>query len=197
MIRRLFIFPGKLHQKLSALNDTELIARYTNDRDPAVIEELFQRYAHLIYGICLKYLQSREESKDATLHIFQLLQTKIPLQSIDRFPAWLHVVVKNHCLQQLRKKRHLIVNLADSVMANMQSEDFLHPNNKEQIESREMALHHALSKLNPAQQDCLIQFYFNGHSYQQIAIQSGYTLKEVKSHIQNGKRNLKMLLKNE
>jgi len=31
-------------------------------------------------------------------------------------------------------------------------------------------------------------------SYQQIADQTGYSMMQVKSHIQNGKRNMKILI---
>jgi RNA polymerase sigma-70 factor (ECF subfamily) len=37
-------------------------------------------------------------------------------------------------------------------------------------------------------------FYLEGLTYAEVARQSGYALSEVKSHIQNGKRNLKLLL---
>jgi RNA polymerase sigma-70 factor (ECF subfamily) len=38
------------------------------------------------------------------------------------------------------------------------------------------------------------RFYLHQQSYQQIAEGTGYSLSQVKSHIQNGKRNLKLLL---
>jgi RNA polymerase sigma-70 factor (ECF subfamily) len=52
----------------------------------------------------------------------------------------------------------------------------------------------ALLKLNKEQQLCVTLFYLEKKSYQQIASQTGYSMMQVKSHIQNGKRNLKLLL---
>ncbi|MNL72987.1 hypothetical protein D3C87_1983880 [compost metagenome] len=41
---------------------------------------------------------------------------------------------------------------------------------------------------------CVELFYLHKKSYQEIADSTDYTLKEVKSNIQNGKRNLKILI---
>jgi RNA polymerase sigma-70 factor (ECF subfamily) len=55
-------------------------------------------------------------------------------------------------------------------------------------------MEHALDLLNEEQRTCIRLFYLAKQSYQQITEQTGYTLLQVKSYIQNGKRNLKQLL---
>lgn len=52
----------------------------------------------------------------------------------------------------------------------------------------------ALKHLHPEQQTCIRMFYLEKKSYQSIAIETGYSLLQVKSYIQNGKRNLRLLL---
>ena len=52
----------------------------------------------------------------------------------------------------------------------------------------------ALQQLNAQQQQCVTLFYLHKKSYQQITEHTGYTLLQVKSNIQNGKRNLKIML---
>ena len=49
-------------------------------------------------------------------------------------------------------------------------------------------------ELIPEQRLCIEQFYLHKKSYVDIADETGYTLMQVKSYIQNGKRNLRMLL---
>ncbi len=60
---------------------------------------------HLVYGVCLKYLKDREESKDAVMQIFEKLIIEIPKHNIENFRSWLHVVTKNYCLMQLRSDK--------------------------------------------------------------------------------------------
>ena len=52
----------------------------------------------------------------------------------------------------------------------------------------------ALQQLSEEQQQCVTLFYLYKKSYNQIAEQTGYSLLQVKSNIQNGKRNLKIML---
>jgi RNA polymerase sigma-70 factor (ECF subfamily) len=52
----------------------------------------------------------------------------------------------------------------------------------------------SLNELNREQKQCVTLFYLDKKSYQQIAEETGYTVMQVKSYIQNGKRNLRMIL---
>lgn len=52
----------------------------------------------------------------------------------------------------------------------------------------------AVNELKEEQNRCIVAFYFQGLSYQEIVEEEGFTLNEVKSHIQNGKRNLRLQL---
>ena len=56
------------------------------------------------------------------------------------------------------------------------------------------AMAQALSQLNKEQQQCVTLFYLEKKSYQEITDQTNFTLLQVKSYIQNGKRNLKLLM---
>ena len=74
----------------------------------------------------------------------------------------------------------------------MESEVNLHPNNeKEKLLNRMEAL---IPTLKNNQRICLKMFYLEGKSYADISTELNFSLKEVKSHIQNGKRNLKIKL---
>ncbi|HJU45212.1 MAG TPA: sigma-70 family RNA polymerase sigma factor, partial [Chitinophagaceae bacterium] len=52
----------------------------------------------------------------------------------------------------------------------------------------------SLQELSEEQKRCVVLFYLEKKSYQEIAGQTGFSLMQVKSYIQNGKRNLKILL---
>lgn len=49
-----------------------------------------------------------------------------------------------------------------------------------------------LKELNREQQQCVTLFYLEKKSYQEITEQTGFSMLQVKSYIQNGKRNLKI-----
>jgi len=155
-----------------------------------VLGQLYERYLEMVYGLCLKYLSSPENAEDAAMAIFEQLPAKVNKQEIQDFRPWLYVVAKNHCLMQLRKKKNKQVIVAD----RMQSEDFVHPfseSDKEKQEQQFEKLEHCLETLNRQQKTCVELFYLQERTYKEIAEQLSWTVGKVRSHIQNGRRNLK------
>jgi RNA polymerase sigma-70 factor (ECF subfamily) len=62
------------------------------------------------------------------------------------------------------------------------------------IETELQLLEWAIPQLKVHQKTCIVLFYIEQLSYDQIMAQTGYTFNEVKSYIQNGKRNLKLIM---
>jgi RNA polymerase sigma-70 factor (ECF subfamily) len=146
----------------------------------------------------MKYLKDEEESKDAVMQIFENLLVSLDKQEIGYFKSWIYTVSKNHCLMFLRKsgsiekaKMQYQENIRQEVM---ESADIFHLHNKMDIEDRIPGLQIAIGKLNEEQRRCIELLYLQDKSYQEVAMITGYSLKQVKSYIQNGKRNLKNYL---
>ena len=90
-------------KKYQHVPDAELLERLRSTPDPEVLGELYQRYMVLVYGVCMKYLKNREDSRDAVMQIYETLVRKIPRFEIRHFKGWLYGVTRNHCLMKLRK----------------------------------------------------------------------------------------------
>jgi RNA polymerase sigma-70 factor (ECF subfamily) len=189
----IFKFTGKIsHQR----SDEELITEFTSSGHLDVLGELYSKYMHLVYGVCLKYLKEREESMDAVMQIFEKLITEIPKQKIENFRPWLHVVTKNYCLMQLRSKKSIEEKQKEWIIDPgnfMENEYDLHPIDKDEQDMEE-ALADCIEKLKDEQKECIRQFYYENKCYDEIAKNLGTDEKKVKSHLQNGKRNLKLCL---
>jgi RNA polymerase sigma-70 factor (ECF subfamily) len=52
----------------------------------------------------------------------------------------------------------------------------------------------AIEQLSEEQRSTITLFYLQRHTYEQIIERTGYTFMQVKSYIQNGRRNLKTIL---
>ncbi len=70
----------------------------------------------------------------------------------------------------------------------------IHLNNDIDGEDIFEKLNMAIKKLNGEQQICIEMLYLQNKSYRDVADITGFTMKQVKSHIQNGKRNLRIYL---
>ncbi len=179
------------------MSDEELILRYRESDDPEIIAELYDRYVHLVYGVCLKYLKDREQSKDAVMEIFEKILTDLDRQKIKNFQGWLYVVARNFCLMKLRKsKKQIYIEWIDMISQDnfMENHMDMHLINKDNDEG--LILGKCMQELPESQRKCIELFYYKEKCYKEIAEITNYDLKKVKSHIQNGKRNLKICMEN-
>ncbi len=180
------------NNRLKDLSDEAVIARFIESGNPAVLGILYNRYARLVFGLFLKYLKDFNTAEDETMAIFERLISDIRKYQIECFRAWLHTYCNNHCLMILRKKKPYFVDLIAETIA---SETYTSESDPQHTtETLIHTLNHLLSKLKPEQQKCIRLFYLEHLSYNDVSSHTGYSLSEVKSHIQNGKRNLRISL---
>lgn len=171
------------------LTDEELLMAYRKSDDNQWLGYLLQRYTGLLLGVAMKYLKDQEQSEDAVQQVFLKALTHLPKEEILNFKGWLYILIRNHCLQQLRDKHAYTGDAALGTIAiTDQAEDLKHHEyTLQQMEA-------SIPLLNLEQRTTITLFYLQKQSYEQIIAQTGYTFMQVKSHIQNGKRNLKIIL---
>lgn len=176
------------------LSDLQLIERYKESGNNFYVGELFKRYSHLVYGVCLKYLKNPEESRDASMNIFEKLMQDLLKHEVANFKAWLHTVARNHCLMQLRKKDQPldIDEMEETLRLPVEYQYTAHL--EEVPGEMEKNLTEGLNHLNEEQKICIELFYLQDKCYQEISTITGFSMNQVKSYIQNGKRNLKIFL---
>ena len=173
------------------ITDQELLEHYYADNNQEWLGILLQRYTLLLLGVCMKYLKDEIEARDCVQQIFLKVLTEAPKYKIEYFKSWLYMVAKNHCLMRLRDKgAKSVKELTDQNIAEQETDrqDLL------QNERTYERLEESMQELNEEQKNCVDLFYIRKKSYQQIADQTGFSLMQVKSYIQNGKRNLKIIL---
>lgn len=171
------------------------IKEFRRTGDMEILGELYGKYMHLVYGVCLKYLKSRDDAQDAVMQIFEKLTIEAIRQEIKHFKSWLFVVTKNFCLVEI-KKHHT----DDPRYSEWQEEekkivelsDELHPiDDTDRLSDK---LYACIDKLKDEQKDCINLFYFKKKCYREIAKILRTEEKDIKSNIQNAKKNLKICL---
>lgn len=178
------------------LDDNELISRYCTEDNSLFLGIIFKRYSHLVLGLCIKYLKNEEEAQDVVMQIFEKLSSDLKKHKIEFFKSWLYTYSKNMCLMELRKKQSKLkkdIELQENKFLFMDSGNDLHLNTEhEEKENTIYKLETALNELSKEQKQCIILFYYKNKSYNEIVELTGFNANEVKSFIQNGKRNLKL-----
>lgn len=184
-----------LHPKKKQKSDLELITEYKIHDDLSALDQLFQRYLHLIFFVCEKYLNNVEDSKDAVMEIFEKSIHALKKYDIKNFKSWLYVTAKNHCLKKRKKETDEYIfeeNLEELEEIFVENPDFDTLLNERNVQFHKLEA--AIDKLNDAQKSCIVLFYLKKNSYREIAEATGYSISQVKSNIQNGKKNLRKLL---
>jgi RNA polymerase sigma factor (sigma-70 family) len=177
--------------RYSHISELELLNRFYQDRNKEWLGILLQRYTLLLLGVCMKYLKSEEAARDAVQQIFLKAITELEKYRVDYFKSWLYMIAKNHCLMQLRNKNRQPLELNEQDIAQEETDFLALIREKDQLLDW---MHEGLKTLSPEQQQCVILFYLEKKSYQEVADQTGFNLLQVKSFIQNGKRNLKLMI---
>ena len=187
--------PNSNEAAFVTLTDAQLIDAYISEDNTDYFGLLFERYTHLVFGVCMKYLKNTCDAEDAVMGIFEKLMTDLKKHEVRDFKNWLYRVAKNHCLMILRKRK--VKDKAEGELMQDKQQEFMEivfeghlPNEEKDVESILISLHDALNTLREEQKRCLELMYFENKTYQEISLLTGYSLKQVKSYIQNGKRNL-------
>ncbi|KUG05900.1 RNA polymerase sigma factor [Solirubrum puertoriconensis] len=176
--------------------EAELLAHYRTHGDVQDLGRLYEPYLHLVYGVCLRYLHDEADAKDAVMQIFEKLVTDLRRHEVQNLSSWLHTTARNHCLMELRRRK-ASPEAVEISLPGVESDGVAHLLDADDdfpTEEHLQQLEVAMARLPPEQQRCLDLFYRQQQSYQEIADLTGYDLKQVKSHLQNGKRNLKLYL---
>jgi RNA polymerase sigma-70 factor (ECF subfamily) len=180
--------------------DDELVLLYKESGDNSVVGELYNRYSHLLFGTCMKYLKNENDSKDALMHVFEKLFDYLKTYEIGNFKSWVYSVTKHHCLFLLRKHNEIAYEEKDLMWKTekefMEFGDDLTLYGRRDNGDGMKKLADAIGRLKDEQRICIELFYLQEKSYQEVQSITQYSFKEVKSHIQNGKRNLKIMLEN-
>jgi RNA polymerase sigma-70 factor (ECF subfamily) len=174
------------------IEDKQLLDKFYNEANNHWLGVLLQRYTLLLFGVCMKYLKNEEDAKDSVQQIFLKVISEVQKYKVDYFKSWLYMIARNHCLMKIRDRQGKIpVELTDKLLTTDEV------SNKQELIEKDITLawiEEGLQELNEEQRLCLTLFYLEKKSYHEIADITGYTLLQVKSFIQNGKRNLKLIV---
>jgi RNA polymerase sigma factor (sigma-70 family) len=173
------------------LSDEDIISLYKEKQWTSCIDELYHRYSHMVFGVCLKYVKQTENAEDITLTLFASLTEKLLHHQVQHFKSWLYVSARNSSLMFIR---------ANKLNQELKEDDVLFDDSSQQLDEKlekdELieSLIMVFEELKKEQRICIQLFYLQKKSYEEVAKITNYSMKEVKSHLQNGRRNLKLLL---
>ena len=172
--------------------DQDLLGLLNGPNKNIAIGELYKRHLHRVTGLCMYYLHDVPLAQDAVMDIFEGLLRNLDQYEVKNFQAWLMTYTRNHCLKLLTRA---LKREGELFNKNVDPESVEYADHLDHVdENIYETLDMALDNLKPHQRKCVQLFYLQGKSYAEIASETEWSLKEVKSYLQNGKKNLKKKL---
>lgn len=171
-----------------SLTDEALVDLIKNQEAEA-FSELYMRYSHLVIGVCMKYLKNKMLAEDLTMQVFEKIQHKLITHTVSNFKSWLYMVTKNECFMYLRSIKSYNETADFTTLSNEDEED--DPVLKD---FKYNLIEQHLNDLKEEQRECLVRFYMMNESYVEISDALKISINQVKSALQNGKRNLRINL---
>ena len=172
------------------LSDEELAARYQATAEMRYFEVLWRRHAKDVIGRCVQFLRDRGAAEDVASETFLAALNKAHTyraweNKSEGFGAWIRTIAKHLCISHLRSgfvrfNRGGTEALADEAVQESDVE------RASQVES-------VLTQLAVEQRLTLKLLYLDGYSYEEIARLQGWTVKQVKTYAQNGRRMFLLL----
>ena len=179
--------------KYQHITDQQLLELFYADQNNEWLGILLQRYTLLLLGVCMKYLKNEDQAKDSVQQIFLKVILELQKYKVEYFKSWLYMVTKNHCLMILRQRKGKITAEINDRLSATPGEE-IDRQTLEQNDHTLKLMEVSLKELNPEQQQCVTLFYLEKKSYQAVSDETGFSMLQVKSYIQNGKRNLKLMI---
>lgn len=185
----------KIIRKHSEYTDEQLITRYQKTGDLYYVGLLFERYNEMTVSLCLNYLKNEADAEDAVMDCFEVLVKDLKTTEIKQFGGWYYSVVKNLLLKTKRQReKRLHTPIVEGYHDGAEEDQLMARLFENQSKYSHEVLVRAFDELKPLQRSCVKLFYLEKKSYLEITKQLNVSEKEVKSHIQNGKRKLKIIL---
>ena len=175
--------PGRLTDP-DDLADATLVVRFQATGEMRCIEELWQRYAREVYQRCLRFLRNGAAAEDVMVDVFLKVMGNLRTQyQPDHFKGWLFTLTKHECInfRQRAAERLRGGNTDDLFLAA--SGDL----------TLALDVGSVLDQLSAPQRIALKEFCGHRYSYEEIAQLEGWSLNDVKSHVQNGRRMFQKL----
>ena len=172
------------------MNDPSLLARL-RDQDHQAQKWLYDRYSPLLFSVCRRYLQAREDAEEALVSgMFKIFSQIETYGGQGSFEGWMRRIVANEALMMLRKNQILTFPGDDSALARDLPDTF---SIEADISAREII--ELLEKLPPGYRTVFNLYVLEGFKHHEIADMLGVSINTSKSQLILAKEKMRNLLK--
>ena len=181
---------------LSANPDLDLATRHRYG-DPQAFEEVYQRFAQMVYNLAYRMSGEAEMAEDLTQEIFLRIHRHLGrFNGRSALKTWVYRVTLNHCRSKLGRRRYPTQPLAeenDGEGVRLQDER-RGPEDLALAQDAGRQVMRALGQLKPVFREAVVLRDLQGLSYEEIAEILKVRIGTVRSRIARGRDRLRTVL---
>lgn len=176
--------------------DEDLIQQYLQG-DQKAFEMIFQRHKLKIFNYAFRLLSNRADAEDVTADVFMsIVRRQYAYQPEVKFTTWLYTVVRNACLDRIRRRRKTIslwFKKSDSAEYEQLEVEDEAANPSDHLSQKDYALRvqAAIDKLPLEQKEAIILREYQELSYLEIGRILDCSVSNVKILIFRARERLK------
>ena len=173
------------------MDERKAIRLCITHRDPSGFEFLVKKFRLEALYHAVSFMGNYEDAADACQDSFHRAFIAITsLKKLDRFYPWFYVILKNHCLNQIRK-RDMLERKNEEIYNSGMHSPYLGP--EVFLEQKEEAgkVWDIISKLKNEHREILMMKYAMRKNYEEIAITLGIPRGTVMSRLYYARRSFK------
>ncbi|WP_297761730.1 sigma-70 family RNA polymerase sigma factor [uncultured Muriicola sp.] len=168
----------------------EKLIQHCKKGDRKAQEQLYRKYASVLFGLCLKYSRNKTEAEDNLHDSFLTIFDKIgQFKFKGSFEGWIKRITVNTVLQKYRKDQYL--SLVTDNLEEEQEVDYEYP------DIQLSTLLQYVQELPPKYRLTFNLYVLDGYTHKEISELLGTTQGTSKSNLSRAKKILKEKLKNE
>lgn len=180
-----------------------MVARFSEQFGMAPFQEIYESHQHLVYNLCLNYLQNKHDAEEAAQDVFVKIHHKmLGFREKASIKTWIYRITVNHCLDVIQAKKRqkrfgaLLPFFDDNNKSRTEPPDFDHPGVL--LEDREslQILFGKINQLPENQKTAIILKHLDDLPQRQIAEIMQISEKAVESLLMRAKSNLEKKLNN-
>ena len=151
--------------------------------------ELVNRYSSMVFTLAYNIILNREDAEEIAQDVFVKAFTSLPsFKQQSRFSTWLYKIVVNTALNKKKLRKLITVDITEQITEEELDDDYSLP----QYESKDMRQHvqHAMSALPDNERICIVLYYLNELSVNEICEMTGITIANIKVLLHRGRKHL-------
>lgn len=175
-------------RSLRELDEGELVERFRSSGDNRFFEELYERSRRRVFGACLRILEDIHWAEDVCHDAFVRAYDRFHSLEGANFTAWVRRIATNLALNGLRHRSVAERAPVDSPAQAASSSAEAHAVSSQELDIAEAIL----EQLEAHQRRVFLLRHLEELSYAEIAATTGFSRDQVRSYLQNARRNFRL-----